>query len=197
MEAMAGFFWHRRRGILFEYCYKPSERVKYILTRKPRYEQGIRLRLFQPVRGELPKEVVEAHQARSDVHQACVEAHQARAEADRACAEADQARGEADRARDEVDRRRSRRALIEAYQACADADRAYAEADQACAEARQACAEADRAYSEADRAYNEAIARHLSEITELHSMECPNCPWDGNTIFPEQSCFKKTLYTLR
>lgn len=26
-----------------------------------------------------------------------------------------------------------------------------------------------------------------AEIEKLHAQECPNCPWDGDTIFPEKS----------
>ncbi len=32
--------------------------------------------------------------------------------------------------------------------------------------------------------YKEAIRTYLHEIVALHKKECPNCPWDGWTIFP-------------
>ena len=31
--------------------------------------------------------------------------------------------------------------------------------------------------------YN-ALRTHASEINTLHAQECPDCPWDGKTIFP-------------
>ncbi len=31
---------------------------------------------------------------------------------------------------------------------------------------------------------HEARDKHATEIAALHKAECPNCPWDGNTIFP-------------
>ena len=30
----------------------------------------------------------------------------------------------------------------------------------------------------------EMYIKYLNEIEELHKKECPNCPWDGTTIFP-------------
>lgn len=29
------------------------------------------------------------------------------------------------------------------------------------------------------------VVRNNASINELHERECPNCPWDGETIFPE------------
>jgi len=42
-----------------------------------------------------------------------------------------------------------------------------------------AVVEARKAYVEARKAYDE-------EIDALHAIECPNCPWDGHTIFPKE-----------
>jgi len=50
-------------------------------------------------------------------------------------------------------------------------------------EAGLAHGEAWRAYDEARHAYGEAITRNLPAIEALHAIECPNCPWDGYTIF--------------
>jgi hypothetical protein len=40
--------------------------------------------------------------------------------------------------------------------------------------------------SKAWKEYNavKSKARKESELKKLHDKECPNCPWDGNTIFP-------------
>ena len=121
----SGFYWHCHHEELLEWCYSYEEREKYIRTQKPVKEIELRLHLFKPVQGNLPKEV------------------------------------------------------IEAWRACDEALRAYDEA-------RRAYNEALRAYDEARRAYDEAILKNETEIEELHKKECPNCPWDGETIFPEQ-----------
>ena len=52
---------------------------------------------------------------------------------------------------------------------------------------KEACAKRDEAYAKWDEAYakwDEANAKCLPEIEKLHKEECPNCPWNGETIFP-------------
>ena len=44
--------------------------------------------------------------------------------------------------------------------------------------------EADAKWMEAEAKWMEAEAKCLPEIEKLHKEECPNCPWDGRTIFP-------------
>jgi len=58
---------------------------------------------------------------------------------------------------------------------------------KAYAEVEKAYVEAGKAYVEAWKAYIEAIAAHSAEIAALHEQECPNCPWDGKTLFPEKA----------
>lgn len=86
-----------------------------------------------------------------------------------------------------------------------EAKRAYAEAWLACDEAGIACdkawlvydearldydevwlayKKAKRAYDEARRAYYNAFVTHRTDIETLHTQECPDCPWNGETIFP-------------
>ena len=52
----------------------------------------------------------------------------------------------------------------------------------------EAIAPAWKAYYEAiasaRKAYDEAIAPARKALEALHKQECPNCPWDGHTIFP-------------
>lgn len=35
-------------------------------------------------------------------------------------------------------------------------------------------------------AFSDAWRVHESEMLALHAVECPDCPWDGETIFPER-----------
>jgi len=128
-----GFFWHVHHEVLIEWCFDYNERALYICTQKPKNEQEIRLRLFRPVKGTLPQEVIEAGQA-----------------------------------------------LIEAGQAYDKAWRAY----WAYNETLQAYDKAWRACHEAGQAYDEALRKNMPAIKALHREECPNCPWDGKTIFP-------------
>ncbi len=77
------------------------------------------------------------------------------------------------------------RACDKAQEAYGKAGRAWEEAERAWDEARRAWNEAGRAYEEAGRAWEEAQRAYLGEIEALHKQECPDCPWDGHTIFPK------------
>ena len=35
-------------------------------------------------------------------------------------------------------------------------------------------------------AYEKAWAAYAPEIEALHAIECPDCPWDGSSIFPTE-----------
>jgi len=140
-----GFFWHVHHEILIEWCHSYDERAEYIRTKKSSDEQETRLRLSQPVKGNLPKKVIEARRAYDEAQQALDKA--------------------------------TRQAYNETL-------RAFKEARQAYYKAARTCDEAYRAYIEAGQAYDEAISRNMSAIEALHAEECPNCPWNGHTIFP-------------
>src|SRR3989337_2916667 len=62
-------------------------------------------------------------------------------------------------------------------------DKAY----DANAKARDAYDKARDAYVKAKAAYNKAYDECLPQIEALHALECPDCPWNGTTIFPEPS----------
>lgn len=41
-------------------------------------------------------------------------------------------------------------------------------------------------YTRALDAYVLALKAHKKQINKLHKQECPNCPWNGKTIFPNK-----------
>ncbi len=132
------YYWHCHHEVLCEFVGDPQERIDYIKMAKPNAEIDIRLRLFQPVKGKLPPDVVEAEAAY-----------------DKAGA--------------------ARNKAGAAY------DKAWAAYDKA----RKACDKAAAARNKAGAAYNRARENHREELEALHAKECPNCPWDRKTIFPE------------
>lgn len=69
--------------------------------------------------------------------------------------------------------------LPEIDKARADYDKADADYDKADADLNKARADYDKARAD----LNKARADHKHEIEELHKQECPDCPWDGYTIF--------------
>jgi hypothetical protein len=46
----------------------------------------------------------------------------------------------------------------------------------------KAWAALDKAWAALDK----AVRDHLAKIEAFHAIECPNCPWDGETIFPKE-----------
>lgn len=49
--------------------------------------------------------------------------------------------------------------------------------------ARAAYDKARSAYVKVWAAYNKAVQDNTPALRALHAKECPNCPWDGKTIF--------------
>src|SRR3990170_3710435 len=64
---------------------------------------------------------------------------------------------------------------------------AYVKASVAYAKAGDAFVKAKAAFVKAKAAYNKAYDECLPQIEALHALECPDCPWNGTTIFPEPS----------
>ena len=60
MERKVGLYWHVHHDRLVEWCHGYDERVDWIRDTKSEDGLELRLRLFQPVTGHLPPEVVEA-----------------------------------------------------------------------------------------------------------------------------------------
>ena len=83
--------------------------------------------------------------------------------------------------------------VVEAGVAYGEAGAAYKQAwgvyklaGAAYGEAGVAYGEAVAAYVEAGGVYMLALEQHLPEIEALHRQECPDCPWNGETIFPRE-----------
>lgn len=121
-----GMFWHVHHDVLIEYCHSYDERKGFILHCKPENEQKLRLKLFQPIKGKLPKKFI--------------------------------------RARDKFVKARNKYVKTK-IEYCKARDKYYKAWDKY-VKARDGC---------------------KKEIEALHAKECPNCPWDGKTIFPKEN----------
>lgn len=51
--------------------------------------------------------------------------------------------------------------------------------------AREAREALEAVWEAAWKAWKAAYKTHKAEIERLHAKECPDCPWDGKSIFPE------------
>ena len=47
----------------------------------------------------------------------------------------------------------------------------------------EACSKAEEVYRKAREDYRKAEEAHRKDIVKLHAELCPDCPWDGSTIF--------------
>ena len=175
----SGLAMHVHHGDLFEFCHNLDERVRFIKENKPKVEKALRLRLFQLV----PEDSIPGKN--SPEWKAYREAGEAFREAEGDYWEAEEAYWEAEGdywKAEEV--REAREAFWKANGAYWEADEAfwkaegdYWEADEAFWKALR---EAGRAYKKAGRAY---FTKYQKELSELHAELCPDCPWDGKTIF--------------
>jgi len=90
-----------------------------------------------------------------------------------------------DEARDASDK--ARKVYDEAREACDEARKASDKARKALGEARKVYDEAREACDEAEKTYKGIGVACKTEIEALHKIECPDCPWDGETIFSESA----------
>src|SRR3972149_6776874 len=89
------------------------------------------------------------------------------------------------KARDAYDKARD--AYVKAGDARDKAKAAYDKAWDAFGKDWDAYVKAKAAFVKAKAAYNKAYDECLPQIEALHALECPDCPWNGTTIFPEPS----------
>src|SRR3990170_3104268 len=76
-------------------------------------------------------------------------------------------------------------ANAKAWDAYVKARDAYVKAGDARDKAKAAYDKAWDAFGKDWDAYRKADDKYLPQIEALHALECPDCPWDGFTIFPE------------
>jgi hypothetical protein len=163
-----GWFWHVHHDTLIEWSEDIDERIEYIKNHKPPNEIPLRLKLLKPVKGKIPSAAWE-------------KAYVAWQKADAAWEKA------------YVARQKASAAWEKAYVAWQKADAARQKAYVAVQKAEAARQKAYVAWQKADAAREKAyVARQKAEaarqtnptVLALHAKECPNCPRDGETIFP-------------
>ena len=166
---------HGHHNRLISWLDSFEERVEDIKRFKPASEHKLRLRLMKPVKGELPAELVTAWEAFVTARGAYETARQASGTARRPFETAQQAFMTA------------RRATGTARGATGTAQQAFVTARGAYETAQQATDTAWRAYEIACHAAEQLYSKHLPAIEALHAIECPDCPWDGESIFPRRT----------
>lgn len=173
-------YWHVHHEVLCEPSTEIAERVAYIQSYKPEHERETRLRLMREIKNP-PARLVEAaivvEQLHVDYHQAqntCIRAWVARDRADVICRHRQFTRDQATYAREQV--------LADYNLALALTDCKLAQDN--CEQAWAAREHALVVYNKATTTYDQAFKSCRDELETLHKVECPCCPWNGQTIFP-------------
>ena len=176
-----GWCWHVHHDDLLEWCSDYDGRVAYIQNQKPPVELALRLRLFRPVRGPLPAAL---YKARAAYDKAGAAYDKAGAAHDKARAAYDKAGAAHDKAGAAHDKARAARDKADA--AYDKARAAYDKAGAALYKTRAAYDKARAAYDKAGAALYKTRSAMTSDpvVLALHARECPDCPWNGHTIFP-------------
>ncbi len=81
---------------------------------------------------------------------------------------------------------KARAACDKAYVAWDKARAAYDKAYAAWVKAYAAYRQVYAAWDKAEAAWWKACAVYQPAMEALHKLECPDCPWDGKTIFPAE-----------
>lgn len=164
-KVIAGFAFHVHHDSLVEWCTDYDKRVEYIRGYKPQHERALRLKLFKLIPIErLPIELGKVGEAYTKVREAYDRAEEAHDKAVEACTKAVEG-------------------CTKAEEAHIEASRVYNEARETHVEALRVYDKARETYSKAWRAYDKTLGAHGKELGILHQELCPNCPWDGKTIF--------------
>ena len=161
---MRGFVWHvQSDGSLLEWVDSLEANLACIhIGKAKKWHSEEHARLMRPVVGALPKAVVQAGLLMGPAWDDLVAAKRAYEQAWAAYGAAGRAvkAGRLDTA-------------------------SWAQMGEEYDTAAKAFAKAKRAYSEQWYRVQTAVTRNKQAIEELHRKECPNCPWDGKTIFPK------------
>ena len=201
---ISGLAFHCHHDILLEYVYDYQERVEAIKRDKPASEQELRLRLFRMIPEEkLPGRESPEFAALTKTRAACEKTRAAHEKTRAALTETRAAFDKAGAAFEKAGaahakawaaHEKTRAAFDKAGAACEKAGAAHAKAGAALTKTRAAHAKAWAAFDKAGAAFDKARAaltktraahdtKFAKELRWLHEELCPDCPWDGMTIF--------------
>lgn len=175
-------YWHMYHDEFMSFSTEPiKNRREYIRRYKSALERPLRLKLLKRVKGKLPMAVIRTGVAYADACEARCKAKIVYADAWAGDNKAGAAYVETAAAYNKARPPRDK-ALAAHYKARGAYDKALAVRDQAWAVYHKAL----RICYKTEMAYKKAIEENLSAIERLHKKECPDCPWDGETIFPNK-----------
>ena len=158
----SGLAFHCHHDVLFEYVYDYDERVRFIKENKPKGEQKLRLKLFQMIPDELiPGKGSPEWEAYCKAGEAYDKAWEAR-----------------DKAREAY--RKTGEVCYKTGKVYYKAREVYGKARKVYYKAGEVCYKTGKVYYKAREVY---CKKHHKELEKLHTNLCPDCPWNGKTIF--------------
>ena len=177
---MKGIAFHCHHNTLVEYVHDYDERVEYIKNYKPEHEQELRLKLFKMIPVDrLPQKGLDAYVKTMDAFYKANDAF------DKASDAFYKARDAFYKASDAS--YKDRDAFYKASDAYDKALDVYDKALDAYYKARTAYDKARDAYFKANYAFVKARDAYFKdnedEFDKLHKELCPDCTWNGETIF--------------
>ena len=156
MRTIGKLAFHVHHDMLFESLTEEYEvRLRYIREEKPENERSLRERLFKVIPGkELP----------TDLKKLCAKGERLWTKGQKLYAEG--------------------RKLYD------EGNKLYAEGKKLCDEGRKLWAEGQKLwtkgkklYDEGQKLWDEGKKLYAKEMQDLHIKLCPDCPWNGKTIF--------------
>ncbi len=165
-KVISGWAFHCHHDTLYEWVTDYKERVNYIKEAKPFEERELRLRLFKMIPDDrIPFDLFEAKTKWYEAETKWYEAETKWEEAKTKWEEAETKWEEAKTKREEAETKRE-------------------EAKTKWYEAETKWYEAKTKREEAETKREEAETKWYDYFIALHTELCPNCLWDGKTIFP-------------
>ena len=164
-----GIAFHFHHDILAEWCFDCNRRVEEIKQFKPKREQSLRLRVFRLIPADrLPSKLKTAYEIYDQAEKAYIRAWEVYDKAWEA-------------------RARARKARDRAGKTCGRAEKVYAKAWEAHNKVYEACEKAEETHNKAEKACIRTLEACMPQLERLHKELCPDCPWNGQTIFTRQN----------
>ena len=166
-EQKLKWYWHIHHDILLEPLVERIEnRIKYIKENKPQNEIETRLKLLKPVRGKIPDKAVVAWK----------DLNRAYEDYDKAWRVCDKASKDYGKLLENLDK--SWEDLNMMYKKLGHLHKIGIHLKKLLKNVEKAERDCQKAW----KVYGKTV-NSLPEVQSLHKKECPDCPWNGKSIF--------------
>jgi len=171
-----GIAFHFHHDTLAESCSDYNGRVEDIKQFKPKAEQSLRLRVFRLIPNDrLPSKLKTAYEIYDQAEKAYIRTWEIYDKAWEVYNKTEETYI------------RAREAYNKTEKAYNRAEKAYNKAREACDKAREARDKAEKTHDQAEKVHLRVLEAYMPQLEHLHKELCPDCPWNGQTIFTRQN----------